>query len=97
MTRHIHLILGVAMGPMMLLALHGGDLRSLVGFVLLHVMAAGALLALAALGARHTRWGRRVLTHRPSLRHVGLMAAAMAVSAGAAHLVHAAMGHGALM
>jgi len=87
--------MGILMGAMALMMLHGvltGDAgASAALFVLAHV----AVIALAALGVAlgmHRRWPvlARGLAHRPSLRHAGLMLAVALATAGIVHLVHGA-------
>ena len=87
--------MGTMMGAMALMMLHGiltGDGGvSGVLFVLAHV-AVIILAALAVALGLHRRWPvlARILAHRPSLRHVGLMLAVALATAGIIHLVHGA-------
>lgn len=89
-------LMGSAMGLMMLWMLHGAltgegamGAGALVVFVGAHVViAAVAILAVvfaARLSERANGWLNRL--HRPSLRHVGLMLGSAALSAGAVHLI----------
>ena len=93
--RHIFPIgIGLAMGPMMLSALHNMGGIAALWFVLAHLVVVGFALALIAFGARKTAWGRRLLAHRPSASHLALMAGAMALGMGLAHFAHGMMNHG---
>lgn len=87
--------MGFVMGAMALMIVHGiltGDGgASGVLFVLAHA----AVIALAALGVGlglHRRWPvlARILAHRPTLRHVGLMLVIALATAGIIHLIHGA-------
>ncbi|WP_439122345.1 hypothetical protein [Marivita sp.] len=87
--------MGIMMGAMALMMIHGvltgNGGASGVLFVLAHV----AVIGLAAVGVAfglHRRWPvlARVLAHRPTLRHVGLMLAVALATAGIIHLVHGA-------
>ena len=96
--RHANMMpigMGIIMGMMALIMLHGiftGDGgASGVLFVLAHILVIG-LAALAVVFGVYRRWPMlaRILVHRPSWRHVGLMLAAACVTAGMIHLVHGA-------
>ena len=88
--------MGIMMGAMALWMLHGyltgtgGGLPG-VTFVLAHV--AGVAIAVIGVGlGLHRRWSAlaRVLSHRPSMRHLGLMPGVAIGTAGLVHLVHGA-------
>ena len=94
-TRGMPFFMGAAMGLMMLWMLHGqltGDSAqsgvALTVFVGAHVLAAGAVIAGGVYAARLSPALRRRLArlHRPSWRHLLLMLAGAAMSAGAAHI-----------
>ncbi|SHG86288.1 hypothetical protein [Marivita hallyeonensis] len=86
--------MGVIMGAMMLWMLHGfltgdGSAAGAVAFVLAHVAVVSAALAAVAFGL-HRRWPAlaRILAHRPSRRHVGVMFGMAVATAVLIHLVH---------
>ena len=94
--RHAYVMpvgMGIMMGAMALMLLHtvltGDGGASGVLFVLAHVMVFG-LAALGVTFGLHRRWPilARVLAHRPSRRHVGLMLIVALATAGTIHLVH---------
>ncbi|MCR9156766.1 MAG: hypothetical protein NXH80_05945 [Rhodobacteraceae bacterium] len=94
--RHVYVMpvgMGIMMGAMALMMLHGfltGDGgASGVLFVLAHI----AVVGLAAMGAAfglHRRWPvlARILAHRPSRRHLGLMLVVAFATASIIHLLH---------
>jgi hypothetical protein len=87
--------MGIMMGAMVLMMLHGvltgdGGASGLL-FVLAHV----AVIGLAAVGVAfglHRRWPvlAHVLRHRPSWRHIWLMSGVAVFTAVVIHLTHGA-------
>lgn len=88
-------IMGSAMGAMMMWMLHGmltGDSFSgwaLVVFVAAHVVLAVLVAAGIIFAARLSPRAQRVIAklHRPSLKHIGTMMLAAGVAGGVIHLV----------
>ena len=90
-------LMGAGMGLMMLWMLHGvlvdGNWVSgwaLAVFIGAHVVVAALALATALFAARLSPGMRARLArlHRPSWRHVGVMLASAAATAGLVHLIH---------
>ena len=85
--------MGFLMGAMALMMLHGVLTGEGGASGVLFVSAHVAVIALAALGVAfgaHRRWPvlGRVLAHRRSARHVGLMLGVAVATAALIHLVH---------
>jgi len=98
MIRHsiAPLIIGAAMGLMMLWMVHmqitngdAGSLGVLIAFVGAHVAVLALVLVVPLLAARRLVWVRHLTdrVHRPSLRHVALMLGGATMATGTAHIV----------
>jgi hypothetical protein len=74
--------MGLMMGLMLPFMAHSETSLSL-GFVLAHVAVLAAAAALALLAPRLRPMARRLLTHRPKLAHVPMMALGLALGWGA--------------
>ena len=92
-TRILPVAMGALMGPMLLMMLHGqltgaGDGGfALIAFVLAHVAVAAVVLLGVLFAARLSPvWRARLdRLHRPSWRHVGIMAGCAFISGAIVH------------